>query len=46
VTPEVKVISPRLGHATVAISLDTYSHVLSAADVSMVHTLARLDPAG
>jgi integrase len=39
---EVKVISQRLGHATVAITLDTYSHVLPAADVSVAHTLARL----
>jgi integrase len=39
---EVKVVSQRLGHATVAITLDTYSHVLPAADVSVAHTLARL----
>jgi integrase len=39
---EVKVISQRLGHASVAITLDTYSHVLPAADVSVAHTLARL----
>jgi integrase len=43
---EVKVISQRLGHATVAITLDTYSHVLPAADVSVAHTLARVILAG
>ena len=37
---DVKVISQRLGHATVAITLDTYSHVLPAADETMAHTLA------
>ena len=39
---EVKVISQRLGDATVAITLDTYSHVLPAAHVTVAHTLARL----
>ncbi|WP_052668657.1 tyrosine-type recombinase/integrase [Nitriliruptor alkaliphilus] len=39
---EVKVISERLGHANVAITLDTYSHVLPAADEVTAHTLARL----
>jgi integrase len=43
---EVKVISQRLGHATVAITLDTYSHVLPAADVTVAHTLARVILAG
>ena len=33
-------ISQRLGHANVAITLDTYSHVLPAADETMAHTLA------
>jgi integrase len=37
---EVKVISERLGHANVAITIDTYSHVLPAADEAMAHTLA------
>jgi integrase len=37
---EVKVISERLGHANVAITLDTYSHVLPAADEVTAHTLA------
>ena len=37
---DVKVISQRLGHATVAITLDTYSHVLPAADEKIAHTLA------
>jgi integrase len=39
---DVKVISQRLGHATVAITLDTYSHVLPAADQSVAHTLANV----
>ena len=37
---EVKVISQRLGHANVGITLDTYSHVLPAADETIAHTLA------
>ncbi len=37
---DVKVISQRLGHASVAITLDTYSHVLPAADEEIAHTLA------
>jgi integrase len=36
------VISQRLGHATVAITLDTYSHVLPAADQTVAHTLANV----
>lgn len=39
---EVKVISQRLGHASVGITLDTYSHVLPAADEETAHTLARV----
>lgn len=39
---EVKVISERLGHANVAITIDTYSHVLPAADGATAHTLAKL----
>lgn len=39
---EVKVISQRLGHASVGITLDTYSHVLPAADEQTAHTLAKL----
>jgi integrase len=39
---EVKVISERLGHANVAITIDTYSHVLPAADAAAAHTLAKL----
>ena len=40
---EVKVISERLGHANVAITIDTpYSHVLPAADAETAHTLAKL----
>jgi integrase len=37
---EVKVSSERLGHANVAITLDTYSHVLPDADEVTAHTLA------
>ncbi len=37
---EVKVISERLRHANVAITIDTYSHVLPAADEATAHTLA------
>lgn len=39
---DVKVISQRLGHASVAITLDTYSHVLPAADETVAHTLANV----
>ncbi|MDP8928148.1 MAG: tyrosine-type recombinase/integrase, partial [Actinomycetota bacterium] len=39
---DLKVISERLGHASVAITIDTYSHVLPAADEEAAHTLARL----
>lgn len=37
---DVKVLSQRLGHAHVAITPDTYSHVLPPADETMAHTLA------
>jgi integrase len=37
---DVKIISQRLGHSSVAITLDTYSHVLPAADEKVAHTLA------
>ncbi len=36
---EVKVISERLGHANVAITIDIYRHVLPAADAETAHTL-------
>jgi hypothetical protein len=39
---EAKVISQRLGHANVGITLDTYSHVLPAADETVAHTLANM----
>lgn len=39
---DVKVISQRLGHASVAITLDTYSHVLPAADEAIANTLANV----
>lgn len=37
---EVKVISERLGHASIGITLDTYSHVLPDRDVEIATTLA------
>jgi len=37
---EVKVISERLGHANLAITMDTYAHVLPAADEATANTLA------
>ncbi len=39
---EVKVISERLGHASIGVTLDTYSHVLPVADQQTADTLARL----
>jgi integrase len=39
---DVKVISQRLGHANIGITLDTYSHVLPAADEHAANTLAEL----
>lgn len=39
---EMKLISQRLGHANIAITLDTYSHVLRAADEQAANTLARV----
>ena len=37
-----KVVSERLGHASVAITLDTYSHVHPALQEEAAHTVARL----
>jgi integrase len=37
-----KVVSERLGHATVQITLDTYSHVLPGLDEQAAETVARL----
>ena len=37
-----KVISPRLGHATIAITMDTYSHVIPGLDEQAAETVARL----
>jgi integrase len=37
-----KVISERLGHATIQITLDTYSHVLPGLDAQAAETVARL----
>jgi integrase len=39
---EVKVISERLGHASVGITVDTYAHVLPTADRETADTLASL----
>jgi integrase len=37
-----KVVSKRLGHASVAITLDTYSHVHPALQEEAAHTVASL----
>jgi integrase len=37
-----KIVSERLGHATVQITLDTYSHVLPGLDAQAAETVARL----
>ena len=37
-----KIVSERLGHATVQITLDTYSHVLPGMDAQAAETVARL----
>ena len=37
-----KVISERLGHATIAITMDTYSHVLPGMDERAASAVARL----
>jgi integrase len=39
---EVKVISQRIGHTSVGFTIDTYAHVLPAADEQVAHTLAIL----
>ena len=39
---DVKIISQRLGHASVGITIDTYSHVLPAADEQAATNLARI----
>lgn len=38
----MKVISQRLGHASIGITIDTYAHVLPKADQETAETLARL----
>ena len=38
----MKIISERLGHATVAITLDIYSHVIPGMDELAAHTVAGL----
>ena len=37
-----KVISERLGHATIAVTMDIYSHVLPGLDREAAHSVARL----
>ena len=37
-----KVVSERLGHATIAITMDTYSHVLPGLDERAAATVAQL----
>ena len=37
-----KVISKRLGHATIAVTMDIYSHVLPGLDRETTDTVARL----
>jgi integrase len=37
-----KVISQRLGHATIAVTMDTYSHVIPGLDEQAAETVARL----
>jgi integrase len=37
-----KVVSERLGHATIAITLDTYSHVIPSMDEEAASTVAAL----
>jgi integrase len=37
-----KVVSQRLGHATIAITMDTYSHVIPGLDEQAAETVARL----
>jgi integrase len=37
-----KLISQRLGHATIAITMDTYSHVIPGLDEQAAETVARL----
>jgi hypothetical protein len=37
-----KVISQRLGHATIAITMDTYSHAIPGLDEQAAETVARL----
>jgi integrase len=40
----VKIVSERLGHATIAITLDTYSHVLPGLQRDTIRRLGRLLP--
>jgi hypothetical protein len=37
-----KIVSERLGHATVAFTLDTYSHVLPGLDAAAAQAVAQL----
>jgi integrase len=38
----MKVVSERLGHATVSITLDTYSHVIPALQAEAADTVAAM----
>jgi hypothetical protein len=38
---DVRIISQRLGHSSVAVTLDTYSHVRPAADEKVAHARER-----
>jgi integrase len=41
-----RIVSSRLGHSTVALTLDVYSHVLPQADQEAAERIADLLPAG
>ena len=38
----IKVVSERLGHATIAITLDTYSHVIPSLQADVANTVAAM----
>ena len=37
-----KIVSERLGHANIAVTMDTYSHVLPGLDAQAANVVARL----
>jgi integrase len=45
VLPDTHILSARLGHSTVALTLDIYSHVLLQADREAAEKIADLLPA-